>query len=361
MALFSQMKTCLQQLRLVCRVRSRYAVGLWPAYLRVRQLCRTARFEADEAFRLGLFDPGSDLAALERCVSRKQLTKIQRALNPVSWSPLLTNKEAFRRYCSALGLPVPRTCALWTREAGWLCNGRRFSGEQDEATLFRDQLPDEFVVKPTTGALGRGVRVYRRSGSGFVDFEGNLCSTEQICHTLRGDDQDSSFIVQPLLTNHVAIQRLTGSSQLQTLRVVTLCDRQNRCRILAAHLKMHGGAQETDNFNSGASGNLSAAVELNEGRLTAARTARPDGSGMRSLDRHPATGVAFVEVMVPFWPQICSLAEAAAGHFLPIRTVGWDIALTADGPVLLEGNFWWNPFNQHPHMGQVADLLRQSC
>ena len=27
-----------------------------------------------------------------------------------------------------------------------------------------------------------------------------------------------------------------------------------------------------------------------------------------------------------------------------MRTLGWDIAITPDGPVLLEGNNWWATF-----------------
>jgi hypothetical protein len=40
-----------------------------------------------------------------------------------------------------------------------------------------------------------------------------------------------------------------------------------------------------------------------------------------------------------------ALAERAARTFFPLRTVGWDIALTTDGPALIEGNPFWDPSN----------------
>lgn len=82
---------------------------------------------------------------------------------------------------------------------------------------------------------------------------------------------------------------------------------------------------------------------------------------MHSLDSHPETGISFATFQLPFWQEVQSLAETAAQNFLPIRIIDWDIALTPKGPVLIEGSFLWKPFNQHPHMGLVAELLRPSC
>ena len=39
----------------------------------------------------------------------------------------------------------------------------------------------------------------------------------------------------------------------------------------------------------------------------------------------------------------CSVNERAARAFAPLRTIGWDVAITPDGPSLIEGNVTWDP------------------
>ena len=59
---------------------------------------------------------------------------------------------------------------------------------------------------------------------------------------------------------------------------------------------------------------------------------------------------------LPVWTEACQLAREAARLFLPLRFVGWDIALTETGPVLVEAN--WNSDPPNPH--QSLHLLREA-
>ena len=74
------------------------------------------------------------------------------------------------------------------------------------------------------------------------------------------------------------------------------------------------------------------------GRLGGAVT--PDPTVMIvPLDRHPDTGLAFAGFQLPHWAAATALAVRAHAALPAIAVVGWDVALTPDGPVIVEGNF----------------------
>jgi hypothetical protein len=104
-----------------------------------------------------------------------------------------------------------------------------------------------------------------------------------------------------------------------------------------------------DNYDHGRTGNLLALVDVGTGELEGA--VGPAGPGVPiGLHRvHPRTGLAFDGFSIPWWEEACSLVRRAARLFLPLRTIGWDVALTPDGPVLVEGNNFWDPVNYAAH------------
>ena len=60
------------------------------------------------------------------------------------------------------------------------------------------------------------------------------------------------------------------------------------------------------------------------------------------LNRHPDTGIDLVGFEIPQWDAVVELAMMASTAFDPVGFVGWDIAVTNNGPVLIEGNTTWD-------------------
>jgi hypothetical protein len=55
-------------------------------------------------------------------------------------------------------------------------------------------------------------------------------------------------------------------------------------------------------------------------------------------DRQPKTGALVAGRVIAHWPELAALAVRAHRTFSGRMIVGWDLALTPDGPMLLEGN-----------------------
>ena len=66
-----------------------------------------------------------------------------------------------------------------------------------------------------------------------------------------------------------------------------------------------------------------------------------DGFELGVLETHPKTGHSLVNFRVPYWQAARDMVIDAARKFAPIKTIGWDVAITPDGPVIIEGNTSW--------------------
>ena len=64
----------------------------------------------------------------------------------------------------------------------------------------------------------------------------------------------------------------------------------------------------------------------------------PAGRTRRPLKHHPETGAAITGETVPGWPAIKQLIIQVAGRLPFPGIVGWDVALSPDGIVIVEGN-----------------------
>jgi len=316
-------------------------------FLRASRICRQGRFEPYEAYRLGLFQPTFEDSRLDNYTSRKITTKLQKAVNPQSWGLLLKDKGVFYRYLMAHRLPIPQLYAIFFQKVpGWSHDGTIPAGRTDWERLLTSIPSDEFVIKPCRGAFGEGVKIFARTSGGFMDIAGNTFKAGDIYELMRTDTSFDAFIVQERLRNHPELCRLSPSEFLQTVRVTTFIDRNGICHILFAFFKLIGSRNITDNFGDGRNGNMLAVIRTEEGMLEPAVVTDSAGRGAKFFNSHPQTGIEFGTFHIPRWSEVMAMAKAAAVHFLPLRAIGWDIAVTPGDIKIVEGNIWWNPLNR---------------
>ena len=101
------------------------------------------------------------------------------------------------------------------------------------------------------------------------------------------------------------------------------------------HPSGSGQGAATDNFHTGG---IAYPLELVSGRVS--------GPGRNNTDlgdytRHPASGAYLPGFQIPFWPELIACVRRAMDRVPGMGYVGWDIAVTPDGPELIEGNWHW--------------------
>jgi hypothetical protein len=140
-------------------------------------------------------------------------------------------------------------------------------------------------------------------------------------------------LVEEYVVQHPALMELSPSG-LNTVRVFTQLT-SNGIDILGARLRISVNSP-VDNM---AAGNLAAPVDLETGAV--------NGPGVYSditkedCALHPVTKESITGFQIPFWNKVVEISKQAALSCPENRSVGWDIAIMANGPELIEGNHNW--------------------
>ena len=275
-------------------------------------------------FAAGIVGPWYYILSLHRDGPRRAPTFLQRCetkrgiyalLRGKTGSPL-GEKRKFAERCAAAGVRCVACEAVIDRKA------------MDTA-----ELPDcDLFVKPLTGSGGRGAERWDRVGRRHWS-NGKLTLGETALMD-RFRAKGRPMIVQKRVRPHPALEPLT-SGATPTVRALTMVDEQGRPELIAAVFRMSFGANRTvDNIHAGG---LACWVSLADGRLGRASNLGSDARLGWTSD-HPSTGARIEGRQLPFWPEVKELAIRAHTLFADRLLIGWDIAITEDGPILIEGN-----------------------
>lgn len=177
------------------------------------------------------------------------------------------------------------------------------------------------VFKVYNGKCGQQVAVMDVSGikeEGLIDFM-----------VRNGYDIVEEYIVQ-----HPLLMELSPTA-VNTVRIFTQLDSGGEVVILGSRLRISVNSY-IDNM---AAGNIAAPIDDETGTICGpgvySDITKPDSIV------HPVTGIKITGFKIPFWRETIELVKSAATLHPQNRSIGWDIAMTAKGPDLIEGNHDW--------------------
>lgn len=135
-------------------------------------------------------------------------------------------------------------------------------------------------------------------------------------------------IVEDKVIQHPDIAALCPTS-VNTIRVATLLGDKKE-GIVYAYIRI-GNGKVMDNVDCGG---MAAPVDIETG-VIAGVGANKAGE---TYEIHPMTGKRIPGTQIPYWEDVKRMCLDAM-HVVPqVRFVAWDVAITADGPVFIEGN-----------------------
>lgn len=143
------------------------------------------------------------------------------------------------------------------------------------------------------------------------------------------DAEKNRIFFEALVKQHPQMNLLCESS-VNTMRMMTLNDRGTP-RLLWAGLRVGNGVNAVDNFHAEG---MAVKIDLDTGKLMGKAINKEN----EQFDAHPVTGVVFDGFQIPCFKEAKEMVLQAALESDKIRMVGWDVAISEDGPVVIEGN-----------------------
>jgi hypothetical protein len=232
------------------------------------------------------------------------------------------DKAAFARICEEHQIAVAPTLLAGTAD-----------GEVVWSAGMADLPKADLFLKPRTGQGGRGAEKWRFEDDGW-QRDGQMLDRAGLIAYCRDLSRRQPMLVQPCLVNHPDLGDLTIGA-LATVRLVTMLDKNNQPKAVAAAFRMPASAASVvDNFHAGG---IASAVEIDSGRLNPATDIglAPDSTWHEA---HPLTGARIANRVLPAWAATKDLAIRAHQVFANRVAIGWDIAVTTEGPMIVEAN-----------------------
>ena len=191
----------------------------------------------------------------------------------------------------------------------------------------------DLFMKPRHGKGARGAGLLRHLGdSHYRSDDGRIFSTEALLADLAERSLETPYLLQPRLTNHRDIADLAGESLL-VVRVITCLDADHQPIVTHGMLRVIGKLEPHWKDAT----EYAAPIDLATGRMGAMTGDKLAGA----LDwhfHHPVTGAPVAGRILAAWPAVREAALAAHRAFTDRILLGWDIAVTPQGIVVIEGN-----------------------
>ena len=252
-----------------------------------------------------------------------QFKRIEKKLNTPEYYPVLEDKYFFHQLMVGQGFRIPKNLFL-------IENSSIFN--MDTMAYIHE---DEFLRKDLDGfckvidGFG-GKMIYRvKVSDKKLKLNDNEMSVPDFLYFLG----KRKFLVQERIVQHQDMDALNPSC-INTLRMLTVRTGQTYS-LYQVYSRIGINNNYVDNSLSG---NIMIGVNRDTGKLMEYACLLESAGANNRLDRHPQTNVVFKDFSIPFYQESVEMVKSLHVLFQQFFMIGWDIGITPEGPIVLEGN-----------------------
>lgn len=224
--------------------------------------------------------------------------------------------------------------SFWVNFAEF-CNRPYFfnkSQTQELLDVLKGKKGEKIVIKDPTSTAGKGVEVVELN----LQEDRLYANSVELELFINQHFQNNSILYfEDFIEQHQLISMISPTA-VNTVRIITMIN-NNEPEIIGSVFRISVDCP-IDNYSAG---NMAAEIDIKSGVVITGGI-RKRSSCDYYHDIHPITRQPIKGFQIPHWDKITKAALQAAMVVPQVRTVGWDIAVTENGPVFIEGNSQWN-------------------
>lgn len=270
-------------------------------------------------------------------VFQKKIDKLN-AVNPkygkYNGRVIHADKFYFNIFLEKLNIPTPKIL-LYIKDREILFADEKYqrvsgsNNNEDELKNFFANNMDVFA-KPSDGQYGNGIF------SLFID-NNNIYINNKLTdvHYLIDLITKGDYLIQERVVQHPLMAAFC-STTLNSIRLQTVRSKSGEIIPFGAGLRIGREGSDVDNW---AKGGVYVGIDMDTGRLRKKGFFKP-GFGT-TCEEHPDTKITFENFEIPFFNEAVKLSIKLHKLMYRCHSVGWDIAITEDGPIFIEGNGLW--------------------
>ncbi|MDD7887133.1 sugar-transfer associated ATP-grasp domain-containing protein [Flavivirga sp. 57AJ16] len=287
---------------------------------------------------------------------REQVLLVEhRSLHNPDYVALINNKLYFALFCKRTSIKTPKlisynlgTCFFFNDNVVQISNKEQLS--EFFENLFNIHKTDELFFRPPSDFGGKGCFKIKK-----LELQNDL---DNIYETLI----NGNFVHTEVIKQHDDINKIHSKS-VNTIRFISLITSKGTIEIISSVFRFGVGDSVVDNATSGG---FFVGIDLEKGVLKSVGHYLPEHGG-GEITEHPDSGFKLEGFKVPYFKEACDIVKEAV-KIIPDRFIGWDVAITPNGPIIIESNaephvpvsdISYGGLLKNPHIKNLVEELKK--
>ena len=262
-------------------------------------------------------------------------------LNPIKYYSLARNKYLTHKMLDIIGVRKSQLFCYYQPEARFLMNDDCAHDIFGVLRILQSKQVKECVIKTTESSHGDNVWVintidYKEDDALLTKHNGSIVKLSSVLGR-------TALIFESVVHQTEQFASFNKSS-VNTVRFMTTLWPDGTARVIATWLKVGREGKCVDNAGNG--GNVDAAINKEDGTIY--NVVQFDGwRRVKEIDCHPDSESRINGVIINDWSSIVEEVKLYQQAFPYCKAAGWDIAITDEGPVVIEVNDFWDRTGQY--------------